>query len=70
MITRPDPLFLEELGGGYFVKLKKLGICKLRTGDQILMKFDIQKNKVLQSSNLKSGPDLLSLGGGGLIRKN
>ena len=42
-ITGPDPLSLEKLrgGGSNSEKLEKRGICNLRTGDQILMKFDI-----------------------------
>ena len=38
-ITGPDLLSLVELEGGG--NLEKLGICNLRKGDQILMKFDI-----------------------------
>ena len=35
----PDLLSLAEFGGGG--NPEKCGICNLRTGDQILMKFDI-----------------------------
>ena len=37
-ITGPDLLSLVELEGGNF---ENWGICNLRKGDQILMKFDI-----------------------------
>ena len=38
-ITGPDLLSLVELGGGG--NFENWGICNLRKGDQILMKFDI-----------------------------
>ena len=42
-ITRPDPLSFGELEGVGVnsEKLKNWGIFNLRTGDRILMKFDI-----------------------------
>ena len=43
-ITGPDLLSLRQFGGGggiIWENDKKLGICNLQTGDQILMKFDI-----------------------------
>ena len=36
-----DPLSLGELGVVYLEKLEKLRYFNLRTGDRILMKFDI-----------------------------
>ena len=39
-ITGPDLLSLVEFGGGGG-NFENWGICNLRKGDQILMKFDI-----------------------------
>ena len=41
---------------------KKLSIFNLRTGDGILMKFDVWKDIVYQSSYFKSRPDPVTLG--------
>ena len=40
-ITGPDLLSLVEFGGGG--NFENWGICNLRKGDQILMKFDIRR---------------------------
>ena len=47
------------------VKLEKLGIFNFRTGDRILMKFDVWKDIVSQSSYFRSRPVLVTLGGVG-----
>ena len=63
-VTRTDLLCLGEWGGRVnSEKLEKWGIFNSRKGDQILMKFYIQKDHVLQSSYLKSRPDPVTLGG-------
>ena len=43
-------------------KLAKGGFFNLRTGDQILMKFDVWKDIVSQSSYFKSRLDPVTLG--------
>ena len=40
-IIGTDPFSLEELGGVNLEELEKLRYFNLRTGDHILMKFDI-----------------------------
>ena len=55
-ITGTDPLSLGELGGGgrlILNKLEKIGIFNLRRSDQILMKFEVWKDIVSQSSCFK-----------------
>ena len=53
-------------------KLEKVRDFNLRTGDQILLKFDVWKDIVSQSSCLKSRPDLVTWGelGGPKILEN
>ena len=76
--SRPDPVTLGELeedlkswktlrveGQITWKNQKKLGIFNLKTGDQILMRPDIQKYLVSKNSYSKSRLYLLRLWGGG-----
>ena len=62
-ITQIDPLSLGSLGGG--ANSEKLVIFNLWRSDWILMKFDVWKDIVSQSSYLKFRPDKVTLGGDG-----
>ena len=64
-ITGTDPLSLGELGGGGVnsEKLEKIRYFNLQRSDRILMKFDVWKDIVSQSSYFKSRPDPVTLGG-------
>ena len=53
-ITGTNLLCLEELGGGNSEKSEKRVILNLRRSDQILMKCDVWKDIVSQSSYFKS----------------
>ena len=50
---------------GILGKHENWGISILQIGGRILMKFDIYKEFMSQSSYFKSRPDLLTLGGVG-----
>ena len=59
-ITGTDPLFLGELGERVnSEKLQKLGIFNLKRSDRILIKFDVWKDTMSQSSYFKSRLDLV-----------
>ena len=62
-ITGRDPLSLGEFGGLILNKLEKCGIFNLRRSDRILMKFEVWKDIVSQSSYFKFRLDLVTLGG-------
>ena len=61
-IIRTDLFSMGELGVVNSEKFEKLRHFNLRTNDRILMKFDIQKELMSQSSYFKSRPDVLTLG--------
>ena len=63
-ITELDPLLLGELGGGFEKNRKNEVLVTYERVDQILKKFHILKDLVLQSSCPKSRPDPVTLGGG------
>ena len=62
-IISTDLFSLRELGVVNLEKSKNWGIFNLRSGDQILTKFDISKELMSQSSYFKFRSDLLTLGG-------
>ena len=61
-IIGTDQFSLEELGSVNLEKLEKMSVFNIRTGDRILMKFEIEKELMSQSSYFKSRPGLLTLG--------
>ena len=63
-ITETDPLPLGEFEGGVILKkMKKWVIFKLRKSDGILLKSDVWKDILYQSSYFKSQTDFEDIGG-------
>ena len=62
---------MEELWGSAITeKFEIRGIFSLRRNDVILMKFDVWKDIVSQSTYLKSRPDPVTFGGGPKVLEN
>ena len=55
-ITGTDPLCLGELGGGNSEQIRNMRNFNLRRSDRILMKFDVWKYIMSQSSYIKYQP--------------